>query len=91
MPLDEGIISFLMGQANQQGMIQACSNLRVGQEVLVTDGPLAGLVGVIEEPPDSKARVKLLLTLLKRQVKVEVPVRYLETGGWVTQNAVQSL
>ncbi len=90
-PLHEGIVSFLMSQANQQGMIYACSNLRVGQEVVVTDGPLAGLVGVIQEPPDSKARVKLLLTLLKRHVKVDVPVRYLETGSWVAQNAVQSL
>jgi len=91
IPLDEGIVSFLMGQADQQGMIRACSNLRVGQEVLVTDGPLAGLVGVIQEPPDSRARVKLLLTLLKRQVKVEVPVRFLETGQWVTQPATQQV
>lgn len=88
--MDDQVVDFLMGQASEQGVIRACSKLRVGQEVQVTDGPFSGLVGIIEEPPDHRARVRLLLTLLKRRIKVQIPVRFLETGQWVAQGAAQA-
>ena len=81
-PLDEKIVAFLMQQADPMGIIQARSNLKMGQEVQITGGPFDGLIGIIQEPPTAKGRVKILLTLLNRETKVDVPVEFVKRG-WV--------
>ncbi|MBI4526004.1 MAG: hypothetical protein HY695_19580 [Deltaproteobacteria bacterium] len=81
-PLDDAVVRFLMQQASPQGVIQGRSNLRVGQEVRIKSGPFQGLVGIIQESPDSRERVKVLLRLLNRPIRVEIPVRFVESG-WV--------
>ena len=58
--IDDGIVQFLKGQATEEGMIGAHSNLAVGQEVCITDGPLEGLKGIIQQPPDAKRSRKSL-------------------------------
>ncbi len=91
--LGDDIVSFLMQQATPEGIITAHSNLRAGQTVQVNGGPFDGLVGIIHEPPDTKGRVKVLLSLLNRQVRVEVPVRFVKSG-WVIDSpkpAAQSI
>jgi transcription elongation factor/antiterminator RfaH len=79
-PMDDNIIDLLMARANSEGVMVARSNLKVGQEVQITGGPFEGLIGIIEEPPDAKGRVKVLMHLLSRQVRVEVPVEFVESG-----------
>jgi transcriptional antiterminator RfaH len=81
-PIDEQIVKFFIGQANHEGIIAARTNLRAGQEVRIAGGPLDGLVGIMQEPPDARGRVKILLTLLNRQTNVEVPIQFIRTG-WV--------
>jgi transcription antitermination factor NusG len=56
--------------------------LKPGQEVRINGGPFDGLTGLIQEPPDAKGRVKVLMRLLSRQLQVEVPVRFVECE-WV--------
>jgi transcription antitermination factor NusG len=73
-PVDDAAIAFLQQHADAQGVLTACSTLQTGQEVLIREGPFAGLTGIIEYPPDAKGRVKVLLSLLGRQVTVPVPV-----------------
>ena len=58
------------------------THFKVGDEVCITGGPLKGLVGILQEPPDSKTRIKVLMSILNRQVHVEVPVKYIDIG-WV--------
>ncbi len=82
-PLDEKIVAFLMQQADPMGVITARSNLKIGQEVQITDGPFDGLIGIIQEPPNAKGRVKIILKLLNRETKVDVPVQFVKSG-WVT-------
>jgi len=86
IPLDEDVVAFLMQQATPAGIIPARSNLMAGQEVRITGGPLQGLIGIIQNPPDARGRVNLLLNLLNRQVKVAVPVGYVDSG-WVAVGA----
>ena len=86
IPLDEDVVAFLMQQATPAGIIAARSNLMAGQEVRITGGPFQGLLGIIQNPPDARGRVNLLLDLLNRQVKVAVPVRFIESG-WVAVGA----
>ena len=80
--VEEHIIDFIRDQASQNGLIVAKSNLKVGDEVQIAKGPFRGIVGIIQEPPDTKSRVKVLLAILSRQVQVEVPAGYIDIG-WV--------
>lgn len=81
-PLDDAIACYLVGNANEQGIIEAQSSLKAGQEVQICGGSFAGLVGLLQDVPDAKGRVSVLMNLLNREVKVRVPV-HLVTGSWV--------
>jgi transcriptional antiterminator RfaH len=80
--VDTGVIEFLRTQADPRGVIVAKSRLKAGDEVQITNGPFKGLAGIIQEPPDTKSRVKVLMAILSRHVQVEVPVGCLRIG-WV--------
>ncbi len=82
VPLNEDVVAFLMDQSTSEGTIAARSNLMPGQEVEINGGPFDGLIGIIQNPPDAKGRVKLLLNLLSREVKVAVPLQFIDSG-WV--------
>jgi transcription elongation factor/antiterminator RfaH len=84
--VDESIMDFLMAQADPSGLISAHCNLAVGQHVSIEGGPFDGLVGIIQEPPNGKGRVKILLQILNRPTKVDVPVQYINVN-WVTAGA----
>ena len=84
--IDDSAVSFLMDQATADATITACSNLRAGQEVIIEDGPFGGLVGIIERPPNARGRVKVLLQLLNRPTKVDVPVQFIKAGWMIHRN-----
>jgi transcription elongation factor/antiterminator RfaH len=89
IPIEDEIIRFLKQKANPEGILEAHSSLVAGKEVRIIGGPFEGLVGLIQNPPDARGRVRVLLELLGRQVKAEVPVRLLE-GGWIVANEAES-
>ena len=82
--VDNSIVEFLMDQAGVDGVIAARCNVEVGQTVSIAGGPFDGLVGIIQEPPTAKGRVKVLLQLLNRETNVDVPVEVIK-ASWVTQ------
>jgi transcriptional antiterminator RfaH len=88
--IEDEIVEFLMQQSDDQGIIAARSNLRAGQEVRITGGPFDGLVGIIQEPPSAKGRVKILLTLLNRPTKVDVPIRFVKSEWVASEPLVQA-
>ena len=78
-PVLSGAISYLKSQAGADGVIVARPRpLPVGRRVRVTDGPLAGLVGIIEDPPDGRGRVGILMDFLRTQTRVSIDARSLE-------------
>ena len=81
IPLEERIVNFMKEKADGHGIIQARSQLKAGQEVEISDGPFAGLLGILESPPDSKGRVKVLLKLMSRQIRVNLGVEFIK-GDW---------
>lgn len=83
--IDDSIVDFLMRQVDGDGVIEARPNLRSGQEVRITGGPFDGLVGIIQEPPNAKGRINILLQLLNRPTKVDVPIQFVE-AEWVTSS-----
>src|SRR5215475_1908020 len=82
IPLDEKVVNFLKQQTDDGGVIQARSQLMPGQEVEIRGGPFDGLIAIIQDPPDAKGRVKILLKLLSRQVSVNLGVQFIK-GEWV--------
>jgi transcriptional antiterminator RfaH len=84
--VEEPIMAFLMGQAGTDGIITANCSVKTGQQVSIDGGPFDGLVGIIQEPPNAKGRVKVLLQLLNRPTKVEIPVQCIK-ASWVMARA----
>ena len=80
-PLDDQVVQFLKEQATTDGIIGAFSTLSVGQEVCVIKGPFEGLKGIIQNPPDAKGRIRLLMHLLNRDLSVTLPM-YHVNGDW---------
>jgi len=85
--VEESIIAFLMGQAGADGVITGRCNITVGQQVAINGGPFDGLVGIIQEPPNARGRVKILLQLLNQPTKVDVPVQFIQ-ANWVASGSL---
>lgn len=78
-PLPNDAIEFLRARGGPDGVILARPRpLPSGHRVRVTDGPLAGLVGIIENPPDARGRVSVLMDILRTQTRVSLDVDALE-------------
>ena len=79
VPLEESIVEFLRARADHDGIIEARSQLRAGQQVEIVGGPFDGFVGIIENPPNAKGRVRILLKLLSRQISVKLGVEFIRS------------
>jgi transcriptional antiterminator RfaH len=83
-PIDEKIINFLQQKSSPEGVIPGQPHFAIGQEVCINGGPLDGLLGIIQNPPDARGRVGILMQLLNRQIKIDVPVHCV-TARWTAQ------
>jgi transcription antitermination factor NusG len=72
------VVNFLKQQTDAEGLIKARSQLRSGQEVEIRGGPFDGLIAIIQDPPDAKGRVRILLKLLSRQISVKLGVEFIK-------------
>ena len=70
------VITYLRGRAGADGVIEI-SPVVAGCPVTITSGPLRGLDAVIERPLTARQRVLVLLDLLHRPTRVELP------EGWL--------
>jgi transcription antitermination factor NusG len=73
--LEESAIVFLQAQEEPDGVI-LCARTVMGREVHITRGPLRGLVAIVESRLTARERVLVLLDLLQRQTRVEMPERW---------------
>ena len=76
--LDDSIVAFLMKQANEKGVIQPLPNLRIRDTVRMKNGPLEGLIGVVDGSLDRRGRIKVLMDFLKEGASIEVPCSLVE-------------
>ncbi len=86
-PVDDAVVEFLRQRATAAGVLTAHSTLTVGAQVQVTTGPLAGLSGILQDPPDAKGRIRLLMKLLDRDLKVMVPLYHVKSGWEIATTA----
>ena len=86
-PVDDEVLEFLRQQATADGILTAHSTLTVGTQVQVTSGPLAGLSGILTNPPDAKGRIRILMKLLNRDTQVMVPLYHVKSEWAVATTA----
>jgi transcription antitermination factor NusG len=73
--LDDSVIAFLRSREQADGVISA-EPLPSGSAIAITDGPLRGVVAVLERRLTGRQRVLVLLEILQRETRVELPDRW---------------
>lgn len=76
-PLEGAVVDYLRARAGADGIIRAFPVFRKGDRVRVKYGPFAGLEGSIESA-SGRGRVRILMELLRRQTRVELPQQFLD-------------
>lgn len=79
-PVDDGTMAFLMEKTGKNGMIEARSSLKPGDEITISGGPFEGLAAIIKSPPDRKGRVQVLMNILRQQTPVNVPIHWIKSN-----------
>ncbi|NIO20579.1 MAG: hypothetical protein GTN76_07540 [Candidatus Aenigmarchaeota archaeon] len=78
IPLDDSVVDFFQKHSEEKGFIQPSPRLKIGDTVRVRNGPLEGLIGIIDGSIDEKGRIKVLMDFLKEGTRVEIPFSFLE-------------
>lgn len=71
-PVDEEIIEIIRSRMNEDGVIVIRHDIKVGDKVEITEGPLAGFVGIFEREMKDRDRVIVLLNTIEYQARVEI-------------------
>jgi transcriptional antiterminator RfaH len=77
-PVDRQVIDFLHSRTGEEGILRLERVFQAGEKVTIRSGPFEGLVGIIERPVCARGRVRVLMELLRRQTRVEVPQEIVE-------------
>jgi len=78
LPVDEEIIRTLRLQMGSDGYARVSSApLQPGDQVMVNQGPLQGLVGIYERELDDSKRVMILLQAIEYQARLTIEKQYL--------------
>ncbi|NIM98377.1 MAG: hypothetical protein GTO24_09955 [candidate division Zixibacteria bacterium] len=81
IPLDDSVVIFLKGKADETGLIQPELDLKTGDQVRVRQGPLEGLLGIVQGVVGAKGRVRILMDILHAGAKLELPHSFIEKYG----------
>jgi transcriptional antiterminator RfaH len=73
IPVDEEIISMIHSRIGEDGFVNlGLCELKKGQDVQITDGPLQGLVGIFEPDLSDRDRATILFTTVEYQLRALV-------------------
>jgi transcription termination factor NusG len=74
--LDTAVIEFLRGREGPDGLIRCGSSLEDHCQVEIINGPFRGLTAVLQEALPARERVRVLLQILQRETRVEIPAKW---------------
>jgi len=77
-PIPESVICLIAGSAGEGGVIRPLAPFKPGDRVQITNGPLAGLMAVVQRPCSARGRVQILLDFLRQGATVELPVGFVD-------------
>jgi len=76
VPVDASIIEFLRGREGPDGIIRCGEPFSARTEVRIVRGPFQGLTAVVEQRMAARERVRVLMTILQRETRVELPEKW---------------
>jgi transcriptional antiterminator RfaH len=80
LPVDDEIIEAVRSRIGEDGYVQIQPKaLHRGDRVMVYEGPLQGLKGVLEQDIGDRERVVILLEAIEYQARLLIEKRYLKT------------
>jgi len=77
-PVPGKVIEELRERTGNESFIQPNPKFNKGERVRIVDGPLRGLMGVIEEARPGKERVRILMEILRKPTRVLTRIYELE-------------
>jgi len=80
VPIDENIIKVISSRMVNHGFLDKDPSLKEGDKVEIVDGPLEGLVGVLEKKRSGGERVAVLLNTINYQARVLIESNHLQTS-----------
>ena len=81
VPIPDESIALLKREMNHAELREIRVDIKIGDSVEVTEGPMRGLVGIVESLRSGEERVRVLLEFLGRQNVVEVSASKLITDA----------
>jgi transcriptional antiterminator RfaH len=72
-PLDDAVIECIRERAGGGDVLRPLRPWRAGDQVEIRIGPFAGLLAVIDRPVSGARRVQVLLDLLRRRTRLDLP------------------
>ena len=71
-PVDEDIIDIIRDRSDEHGFVKANDELKPGDNVIVSAGPLRNLIGIFEREIKGSDRITILLTAIEYQARLMV-------------------
>jgi len=71
-PVDDEIIALIKSQIRQDGFIELGQVLKSGEDVIITEGPLRGLIGIFEREMNGNDRAMVLLKTISYQGSIVI-------------------
>jgi transcriptional antiterminator RfaH len=73
VPISEGVIHLIRERLGEDHLIRLEEELKEGDAVRVTSGPLKDLMGVFQKKMSNRGRVRILLSLIGVDLPVQIP------------------
>lgn len=70
--VQEELVTLIQMRADEDGYVQMDDDLKLGDKVVIKDGPLAGLMGVFNQETSEARRVSILLESIAYQAHIVV-------------------
>lgn len=77
VPIQEEIIETIRARI-KDGVVEMDEDFQAGDRIIITEGPLAGMVGIFQRSTGSNDRVSILMTTIKYQSHVLIDRQHIE-------------
>lgn len=72
VPISDEIITFIKSQVRENGFVELGQKFKRGDDVVIKDGPLSGLLGIFEREINDTDRVMILLKAISYQGSIVI-------------------
>ncbi len=80
-PIDDQVISLIKSQSDDQNIVKISDGLKVGSEVVISEGPLRGFTGIFERSMKDSDRVMILLNTVTYQSHIVIERELVRKAG----------